>query len=256
MTWFRFNGFFSVPVARNTPARRGDTITTHPTAQEAQAAETVALSFDGPLLIVGGGAVDIALLREIAGKMTGLVGADSGADRILEAGLAPDAVIGDMDSIKNLSAMPEGTRIIEIAEQDTTDFEKALYSTRAPLTIALGMTGGRFDHTLAALHAVARAASNRRVILVDEHDLALGVAGSIRLRVGTGTRVSIYPLGRTVFASSRGLLYPLDGLDMEQGRLIGTSNSAVADEIEIELAGGVQSPWLLILDRTRLGIFL
>jgi hypothetical protein len=66
MTWFRFNGFFSVPVARNTPARRGDTITTHPTAQEAQAAETVALSFDGPLLIVGGGAVDIALLREIA----------------------------------------------------------------------------------------------------------------------------------------------------------------------------------------------
>jgi len=204
---------------------------------------------------VGGGTVESSLLRELAARAVGLVGADSGADRIVEAGLVPDAVIGDMDSVRDLAGLPQATRIIEIADQNSTDFEKALSMTTAPLTLALGMTGGRFDHTLAALHAVTTRAETRRIILVDEHDLALGVAGSIRLAVGSGTRVSIYPLGRTAFSGSQGLLYPLDGLDMEQGRQIGTSNSAVADEIEIEVAPGVQSPWLLILDRTKLPIF-
>ncbi|WP_343070352.1 thiamine diphosphokinase [Pelagibacterium limicola] len=196
------------------------------------------------------------VLREIAAISSGLVGADGGADRILQIGLVPDAVIGDMDSFKGFSSIPAGTQVVRIAEQDTTDFEKALYSTQAPTTIALGMTGGRFDHTLAALHAVARRAAERRIILVEEHDLALGVHGSIRLDVGAGTRVSIYPLGRTAFARSTGLLYPLDGLVMEQGRKIGTSNVAVADEVDIRVDIGEQSPWLLILDRNKLGALL
>ena len=51
---------------------------------------------------------------------------------------------------------------MQIAEQETTDFEKAIYSTRAPVTVALGMTGKRFDHTLAALDAVTRYAAGGR----------------------------------------------------------------------------------------------
>lgn len=238
-----------------TPQRdEGDTITPNPKAQEASGPAGLPLTFAGPLMIVGGGAVDLQLLRGLSRAVSGLVGADSGVDRIVEAGLVPDAVIGDLDSVADLSALPSATRVVEIADQNSTDFEKALSMTEAPLTIALGMTGGRFDHTMAALHAVTCWAPRRRIILVDEHDLALGVAGSLRLRVGAGSRVSIYPLGRTSFARSAGLLYPLDGLVMEQGRKIGTSNSAVADEIEIEVAEGEQSPWLLILDRTRLEI--
>lgn len=256
MTWFRFNGFFSDPVSRNTPARRGKTIAPHPKVQEAPGPRGPVLSYEGPLLIVGGGTVDPNLLREIAGAMSGIVGADSGADTIIEAGLVPDAVIGDMDSIAGRGTLPSATQVIELAEQETTDFEKTLYSTKATLTIALGMTGGRFDHTLAALHAVARAAPKRRVILVDEHDLALGVAGSLRLEVGAGSRVSVYPLGRTLFKRSQGLLYPLDGLEMEQGKMIGTSNRAVEDVIDIEVAGGQQSPWLLVMAREMLSRFL
>jgi thiamine pyrophosphokinase len=77
------------------------------------------------------------------------------------------------------------------------------------------------------------------------------VAGSISLDVGAGERVSIYPLGRTRFAGSEGLFYPLDGLDMAQGKAIGTSNLATEDRIVIEAEPG-QDPWLLILDRNLL----
>lgn len=214
------------------------------------------MAFGGRLVIVGGGTVEPDLLRAVADGASGLIGADSGADAILRAGLVPDAVIGDMDSVADRMAFPATTRVIPLAEQDTTDFEKCLYSTRAPVTVAIGMTGGRFDHTLAALHAVARHAASRRIILLDEHDLALGVAGSVRFTVKAGERVSIYPLGRTEFSGSSGLLYPLRGLVMEQGGVIGTSNTATAEDVRIEVAGGAQSPWLLILDRGMLGTFL
>lgn len=210
------------------------------------------LEFDGVLLIVGGGSVEPEMLGRLAARAVGIVGADRGGDIALAAGLVPDAVIGDMDSVADRTRFPERTRVLALPEQETTDFEKCLYSTRAPVTLAVGMTGGRFDHTLAALHAVARYAHERRVILIDGHDLAVGVSGSITLRAGEGERVSIYPLGRTRFARSRGLLYSLDGLEMAQGEAIGTSNRATEDVIEIEVAPGVQDPWLLILDRKLL----
>lgn len=216
----------------------------------------VPLVFNGPLLVVGGGEVDAGMLAELAGRVGGLVGADRGGDILMGAGLVPDAVIGDMDSVADRTRFPAVTRIVTLSEQDTTDFEKCLYSTRAPVTLALGMTGGRFDHTLAALHAVARHASERRIILIDGHDLAMGVAGSVTLRIGAGERVSIYPLGRTLFAGSKGLLYRLDGLEMAQGQAIGTSNQAIEDVIEIAVAPGAQDPWLLIVDKGLLGIVL
>lgn len=241
---------------RSTPARRGDTIPPVPNTQETVSDDRLPLIFGGRLVIVGGGSVETDLLRSVAKDAEGLVGADSGADTIMAAGLVPNAVIGDMDSVADRAGFPAGTRVIPLAEQDTTDFEKCLYSTRAPITVAIGMTGGRFDHTLAALHAVARHAASRRIVLLDEHDLALGVSGSLRFAMRPGERVSIYPLGRTEFSSSTGLLYPLEGLVMEQGSSIGTSNAATADIVTINVATGPQSPWLLILDRNLLETIL
>lgn len=211
------------------------------------------LEFDRPLVIVGGGAVDTTLLQRLHAEGAAVIAADGGADDCARAGIVPDAVIGDMDSVSDLESWSARTRVFSLSEQMTTDFEKCLYASIAPVTLALGMTGRRLDHTLAGLHAVMRHAADRRIILVDEHDLALGVAGSLALTVGAGARVSVYPLGRTEFASSQGLDYPLDGLVMQQGRMIGTSNRAVADRVTMTVADGPQDPWLLVLDRRLLG---
>lgn len=214
------------------------------------------VDFAGPILVVGGGAVDPGLIADLSPMMTGFVGADRGGDILTAAGVVPDIVVGDMDSVADPTAFGAKTRVLTIAEQDTTDFEKCLYCTRAPVTVAVGMTGGRFDHTLAALHAVKRFAPWRRIILLDASDLALGVSGSITAAVGAGARVSVYPLGRTAFAGSTGLLYPLDGLVLEQGERIGTSNRATADTVTIAVEPGDQAPWLLIVERGLLERFL
>jgi thiamine pyrophosphokinase len=214
------------------------------------------LRFDGPLVIVGGGALDAGLLRQLAAEGAHLVGADGGADAIRAAGLMPEAIIGDFDSLADPAGWDGRTRLVRIAEQETTDFEKALYSTVAPVTIGLGMTGRRLDHTLAALDAVARYAAQRAIILVDEADLALGLARPFGFRVEPGARVSVHPLTATRFAGSQGLRYPLDGLTLAPGVRTGTSNEASAAAITIEPEAGDAGVFLLILEKRWLGALM
>ena len=202
------------------------------------------------MAIVGGGAVDPALLAELAGRGVALVGADGGGDAIGDAGLVPAAIIGDLDSLRDRAVWEKRTRVIHIAEQITTDFQKALYSTSAPVTLALGMTGKRLDHTLAALSAVLQYAPTRRLLLVDEVDVALAVVGSIRFEAGARERVSIHPLLPIRFSHSTGLFYPMDGLLLEPGGLIGTSNEGTGGPVEVVPAD--DTPWLLILGKERL----
>jgi thiamine pyrophosphokinase len=206
--------------------------------------------FDGPMAIVGGGAVDPTLLVELAERGVALVGADGGGDTIGEAGLVPAAIIGDLDSLADRAAWEERTRVIHIPEQITTDFQKTLYCTQAPVTLALGMTGKRLDHTLAALSAVLQYAPQRRLMLVDEVDVALAVVGSIAFDAVRGERVSIHPLLPIRFRQTSGLFYPMDDLLLEPGGLIGTSNEGLGGRVEVVPAD--QTPWLLILGKERL----
>lgn len=210
------------------------------------------IAFDGLLVIVGGGAVDRELLRALHDSGGHLVGADGGADEIVAAGLLPEAIIGDFDSLQNPSSWIGRTKLMRIAEQDTTDFEKALYSTRAAVTVALGMTGKRFDHTLAALDAVARYATDRVIILADEDDVAMALSGSFSFDVEAGDRVSVHPLLPISFRRSIGLKYPLDKLKLAPGVRTGTSNEAELGPFRIDPEPRSKAPWLLILDRKYL----
>jgi thiamine pyrophosphokinase len=212
--------------------------------------ENRVLSFDTPIAIVGGGSVDPELLRLLAARGVVLIGADGGGDAIADAGLVPAAIIGDLDSLRDRSAWTEATEIIHIPEQVTTDFQKALYSTFAPVTLALGMTGRRMDHTLAAMSALLQFAPERRVLLVDEMDVCVAMVGPFGFEASAGERVSIHPLVPIKFSRSSGLLYPMDDLVLAPGAMLGTSNAALGGRVEIVPAD--QTPWLLILGKARL----
>jgi thiamine pyrophosphokinase len=210
------------------------------------------LTYETLLVIVGGGAVDHNVLRDLYLSGAHLVGADGGADQIVAAGLVPEAIVGDFDSLANPDEWLGRTRLIRLSEQETTDFEKTLYSVWAPVTIALGMTGKRFDHTLAALDAVTRHARDRTIILVDEADVAMAITGALEFEVDEGDRVSVHPLAPIRFRRSYGLKYPLDGLRLAPGERVGTSNVAVDGVFSIEPEPRMKAPWMLIVDRKYL----
>lgn len=213
-------------------------------------ADGLPLMFEGVLALVGGGRVDAGLLRDLAERGVALVGADGGGDVIARAGLEPAAIVGDLDSLADRAGWEQRTRIVHLAEQVTIDFEKAVYATRAPVTLALGMTGRRFDHTLAGLHVLMRYARERAIILVDDDDIALGVSGPFRFMAALGERVSMLPLEPVRFRRSSGLLYALDGLTLAPGVRTGVSNQGRGEDVVIEPED--EGVWLLVLGRDRL----
>ncbi|MEO1470607.1 MAG: thiamine pyrophosphokinase [Pseudomonadota bacterium] len=209
------------------------------------------LSFSTPVILAGGGTLDPGALARaeaalLAAGLTApdapapIVAADGAADALDRLGREPVAVIGDLDSLSDPAAWAaRGVAIHRVAEQDTTDFEKCLALTEAPLYLGVGFTGRRLDHALSVLNTMATRPASR-VVLVSPYETVLHApAGRVhRLAVGSGAAVSIFPLKPVRCGPSRGLVWPLDGLVLAPGGLgggvIGTSNRSDAGEIELD----------------------
>lgn len=185
---------------------------------------TAIVAKDGALLLVGGGTLDPDDLRRVHNLCAAVVAVDSGADALLAEGVTPDWVVGDFDSVSAaaLARVPPA-RQIRIAEQDTTDFEKALSQSSARAVICLGFTGARIDHELAVYSALLRRPDVRAVVLGGV-DLCFHTR-EIAMDLPPGTRVSLFPLA-PVRGRSEGLVWPIDGLDLAPAGRIGTSNQA------------------------------
>ncbi len=214
------------------------------------------LQFSQPVVLVGGGEVNVAVLRSLQARGWPVVAADGGANILRELDCVPAAIIGDLDSLDDLSYWQTRCRLLQLTEQDTTDFEKCLYSVFAPGFVALGFTGKRFDHTLAAVHSLSCYGREQNILLVAEEDLLWVRGESTHLRLNADMRLSIYPLSPVCFESSRGLQYPLDGLVMEQGVAIGTSNRTVQAQIEINQSADDAGLYLLIVPLESLTLLL
>lgn len=190
-----------------------------------------------PITLVGGGEIwpgDLAEARAIA---PACVAADGGAQTLLQAGLMPEAVIGDFDSLSE----PDKARIPterqhHIAEQDSTDFDKALRHIASPLVVGVGFLGARLDHQLAALNTLVRHA-HRPVILLAESELVFHVPRGLSLALYAGEAVSLMPFA-TIRGRSTGLRWPIDGLSLHPSGTISTSNAATGPiDLKMETPG-------------------
>jgi thiamine pyrophosphokinase len=194
-------------------------------------AEAPRLSFAEGATLVGGGALDRADLDAARARAPTVVAADGGANRLRAWGLGADAVIGDMDSVEDLAGWEaSGATVLRIAEQETTDLEKCLYAVAAPVYLGVGFLGRRFDHTLAALHALLRFA-DKRIALIGEEDVVFLAPARWRAALAPGARVSFFPLRPVRGLASEGLRWPVNGLAFAPGERIGSSNIAESGEV-------------------------
>ncbi|GIT89040.1 thiamine diphosphokinase [Roseobacter sp. OBYS 0001] len=176
-----------------------------------------------PLTLIGGGEATVDDVASALALAPICVAVDSGAHLALEAGIDVAAVIGDMDSISDRARVRiAAERFHHIAEQDSTDFDKALRHVSAPLVVAVGFCGGQIDHALAALHTIIRRA-DRHIVLLGATDIVFLCPPAFNVPTPAGTRVSLFPMG-PVRGRSKGLFWPIDGIDFAPGLQAGTSN--------------------------------
>jgi thiamine pyrophosphokinase len=180
----------------------------------------------GPVTLVGGGPVDPEELAAALALAPEAVGADGGGDVPLPEGARFRAVIGDLDSLQDRAALERaGVPVHRLAEQETTDLETCLYSVEAPLFIGVGFLGGRLDHQLAAMNALAKH-PGRAVVLVGGGGLCFLCPERFAIDLVPGTPLSLFPMAPVRGLASEGLRWPIDGLAFAPDGRVGTSNLA------------------------------
>jgi len=213
-----------------------DRIIRHKAKMSSKDAEMIVYS--SPVVLVGASPVPVDAALAALPQDWPLIAADGGAAAILSCGRVPSVVIGDMDSLARDVTLPERVRTIRLSGQDDTDFEKCMARIAAPLVVCLGFLEARFDHSLAAIHALMRLDHDRPVMLIGASDVMLRLRGDFAVQLPVGSRLSIWPLGSQTFHASSGLRWPLDGLSMAPGKMVGISNQTTAATVSIAAADG------------------
>jgi thiamine pyrophosphokinase len=190
--------------------------------------------------LAGGGPFGRRLLNLACVFAPHVVAADGGADRLLRLGVEPEAVIGDLDSIGAKAKQRLAGRLHSIDEQETTDFDKALRSIRAPVIIGVGFIGGRSDHGLAVLNALLRHA-DRPCCILGPRDLCFLAPARFKLDLPAGSLLSLFPMG-AVTGKSEGLRWPIAGINFAPDGNIGTSNQ-VTGPVHLEF----DAPKMLVM---------
>jgi thiamine pyrophosphokinase len=206
---------------------------------------TILYRAGGPVTLVGGGPVPAGALERALALAPEAVAADGGGNHALPGGRRFRAVIGDLDSLEVGDRLrAEGVPVHHLPEQETTDLEKCLYSVAAPLFLGVGFVGGRIDHDLAAMNAIAR----RReppVVLIGPEDVCFPCPPVLDLAgLGPGLRISLFPMGKARGVRSEGLRWPVAGLDLHPDGRTATSNEATGERLVVAFEGG---PVLVIL---------
>jgi thiamine pyrophosphokinase len=174
--------------------------------------------------------------------------ADGGAQHALALGLAPDVVIGDMDSLDgDLQARLEskGCKVlVHPTRKDETDLELALrYAIDHGVDeiLILGALGGRIDQTLAnvLLLALPELERIRTRIVAGDQEMFL-IRGQASIEGQVGDTISLLPIaGDVTGITTEGLEYPLQRGTLKFGPALGVSNVLTAPVARVQVERGL-----------------
>ena len=190
-----------------------------------------------------------------------VIAADGGAGSLDRLGRAPDALVGDLDSVDprlvaRLAAA--GTTVERHAvDKDASDTELAVemaLGAGAASVVVLGAVGGeRLDHELANLLLLADPAlAGHDVRAVRGTAQVRAVSGGERLALdgSSGDLVTLLPVGGDATGvSTEGLRWALDGATLAIGRSRGLSNEVVGSPASVRVTHGT----LLVIETTTRG---
>jgi thiamine pyrophosphokinase len=176
-----------------------------------------------------------------------LICCDGGARHLAGAGMLPDVLVGDMDSILPSQLADyerQGVRIIKHpAIKDFTDTALALdYALlQQPAAIYIwGAQGGRMDHALANLFLLLKGReAGIKTCLMDEYCEAFVPDGDVVFTDSAGCLVSLLALCSKVEGITlQGFLYPLNDEALTMSASRGISNIISADQAVIHIRSG------------------
>jgi thiamine pyrophosphokinase len=203
------------------------------------------------LLVTGGEAPPRRRLESRFAGFSLVCAADSGLDTLIAWKLAPDIIVGDMDSVSSpalVGRFPNARILLERRDKDATDTElgiAALAAEGAYDIVLAGGGGGRLDHLL-AIRALFERRGPRGSAPLRPREWHTGAEAvylveegrSLSLEAPAASIVSVFPLAAGASGmSSSGLRWPLGGLRWGPGDA-GVSNVAEAGRFSVSAGAG------------------
>ena len=151
-----------------------------------------------------------------------LVACDGALAAARALGREPNYVVGDGDSLPPAERAALGARFIAVPEQDTNDLCKAFRFVLSlprpdnPLSIVLlGVTGLREDHALANIfHLLDFTEEVPDTTILTDAGTFVAVREEQTFPCRPGDAVSVFAPLPDTHVTSRGLAWPLDGVDL------------------------------------------
>lgn len=193
------------------------------------------LELGDAVTLVGGAGFSKTLLSKSLALTNDLIAADGGAN-FLPTHTVPKYIIGDLDSIRSPEKwVGKGSELIEIKDQDSTDFDKCITLIKSKKVIALGFMDERQDHFLAVCSSLVRC--NRRIFLVGKRDIIFHLPNELTIKLPINSRVSLFPFKEIKAVEAVGLKYPVESIIFSPVGTIGTSNVSTRENIRISYDG-------------------
>lgn len=208
------------------------------------------MAADDRIVIVSGGRLgDVDFFRKNMAQMANrlLICCDSGARHLTAAGIRPDILVGDMDSIGQVQLADyqrQGVEIVKYpADKDFTDTALALdyaLNLQPGIIEIWGAQGGRTDHALANLFLLLRGKeAGIQTRLVDEYCEAFVPDGDVVFRDAAGCLVSLFALSAAVRGITlTGFHYPLRDETLVMSESRGVSNIISGSHACIRIRSG------------------
>ncbi|MGB9696972.1 MAG: thiamine diphosphokinase [Ignavibacteria bacterium] len=184
------------------------------------------------------------VLRRLKLKDKLLICADGAANYLLEYGIQPDVILGDLDSIKQKVLQvfkKQGVSILKIEEQETTDFEKALLFAKKNFVKEITIVGAiseRPDHTLNNFSVMKRYHKVFDIKILDKEFEIYYIKNRTVFNYKKGYVVSFMPMPDARGIITTGLKYALNNETLKFGIREGTLNVASSNRVSISFKKG------------------
>lgn len=165
---------------------------------------------------------------------------DGAADKLIEYGLTPSYIVGDLDSVSEKTKADYAERIVGNANQETNDQTKAIeFAANKGIknVVILGATGKREDHTIGNISLLLDYANKLSVVSISNSGIFRPVLKSQDFNSFEGQQVSIFSIGIPVAITSSNLKYPLNNTVLSSWWM-GTLNECTSDSFHLEFSDG------------------
>lgn len=188
------------------------------------------------ILILNGELSNYKNIVSFLKQYNSIICADGAANKIIQLGIEPDYILGDLDSIDNNNLKKYSKNIIELKNQNYNDLHKSLLwlkEKNIKKIDIIGFDGKRIDHTIGNFNIILDCISFIDITIYTEYGTIYTVNKERIFKNCNKKSISIFNSMPENKITTYGLKYELNNICLERFYK-GTLNKATEDKITIK----------------------